>query len=577
MNSLFKLFFILVFFICITPLHSQENSFEDLLIQKELNPASYLEAKRIAINQEIPMSIKLSEGILIDVLKVENGVVLYSVIKNLAHPFSDGEVLTYNQILSRYDLANAEINWGGIKSETQQIDASDTKLLLIPDWTNDNVSSFDPITGDLVNVNYIPSDPVNLASPKHALLNPAGFVGVSDQITDLVQKYDTTGTYLGIFAPAGGVNNAILDNIRGHGYRPNGNLVVTVGSGGNQNGVPEFDNGGNYLGNFIAIGAGGLSSPFSILFRTSDVLVTGSSSDAAHRYDLSGNYIDNLITGVNFPQHIIELPNGNLALAVFSTPSGLGIYTPSGNQLHFFTAVTGLRSVYLLPGGTYLVTNAAGVHEIDSTSGSLIRTIYASANLQYISLVDYSTIPVELTSFTANVSGTDVVLHWSTATETNNSGFSVERSKDNFSFEQVGFVPGFGTTTEVMNYSFTDNSPGDGNYYYRLKQIDYDGSYNYSQVVEVILELPLVFSLEQNYPNPFNPSTTIKFSIPATEFVNLKVYDVMGNVVAELINEEKSAGSHSVEFNASNLASGTYFYKLQAGNMNEVRKMLLLK
>lgn len=564
-------------FFLFTSIFSQENYFENLLIQKELNPSIYYEAKQTAVKQQLPVSVKLPEGILIDVLKVENGVILYSVIKNFSHPFLDGEVLTYSQVKDRYDLSNAEINWGKSLNETVENGDSDTKLLLIPDWTNDNVLSFDPVTGSLVNANYIPSNPGNLASPKHALLNPAGFISVSDQITDLVQKFDTSGNYIGIYAPAGGVNNTILDNIRGHAYRPNGNLVVTVGSGGNQNGVPEFDNSGNYLGNFIAIGAGGLNSPFAILFRMNDVLVTGSSSDAAHRYDLNGNYLNNLITGVNFPQQIIELQNGNLALAVFSTPSGLGIYDSNGTQLNFFTQVSGLRGVYQLPSGNYLVTNGSGLHEIDGTTGNLIQTIYSSTNLQYISYVDYSTIPVELTSFTANLIDNNIILNWTTASETNNSGFAVERSVDNKFYEQIGFIPGSGTTTERRSYSFTDTSPGEGKFYYRLKQIDYNGTFEYSSIVEVEITSPKEFALMQNYPNPFNPSTTFTFNIPANELVNLKVYDVMGNEVATLVNEEKSAGSYSIEFDASKLASGTYFYKLQAGEKSEVRKMLLLK
>jgi hypothetical protein len=561
---------------------SQENSFEQLMIDKELNPQMYIQAKKVAISQELPISIKLPEGILIDVIKVENGRILYSIIKNAKHPYSDGEILTYDQITQKYNLENAEINWGKTLTQTHDNLDSNTKLLLIPDWTNDNVLAFDPNTGDLVNANYIPPNPGNLASPKHALLNQAGFVSVSDQITDLVQKFDTTGAYLGIFAPAGGVNNNILDNIRGHEYRPNGNLVVTVGSGANSNAVAEFDAGGNYLGNFIAIGAGGLNSPFDILFRASDVLVTASTSDAAHRYDLNGNYLNNLITGVNFPQDIVQLPNGNLALAVFSTPSGLGIYTASGSQLHFFTSVTGLRSAYLLPGGTYLVTNGAGLHEIDSTNGNLIRTIYSSSNMQYISLVDYSTIPVELTSFSANVISGNIELIWSTATETNNQGFDVERSQDNVVFERIGFVPGFGTTTEPKSYSYTDQSLNNGKYYYRLKQIDYDGSFKYSDVIDAEVSLPLHFALEQNYPNPFNPATTIGFSLPADARVKISVYNLVGERVAEIVNKDYSAGNYKIEFNASQLTSGVYLYKIDAvdilgKNYNSVKKMTLLK
>jgi len=591
MKLVIKQLLFVVLIIFVSPIYSQGYSFEEFMIQKELNPISYVEAKREAIKQSLPISVKLNEGILIDVLKIQDGKLLYSVIKNLLNPNADGEVLTYNQILNKYDLSDAQINWGYVSSEIQQTDASNTKLLLIPDWTNDNVLSFDPVTGNLLNANFIPPNPGNLGSPKHALLNSAGFISVSDQITDLVQKFDTAGAYIGIYAPAGGVNNAILDNLRGHGYRPNGNLVVTVGSGANTNAIPEFDDSGNYLGNFITVGSGGLNSPFDILFRTNDVLVTGSSSNAAHRYDLNGNYLDNLITGVSFPQDIYELPNGNLAVAGFSTPSGLRIYTPNGNLLHYFNTVSSLRSVYLLPGGTYLVTNNTGLHEIDSTNGTLLRTIYTSANLQYISYADYSIIPVELTSFTAQVSGSSVILNWTTATELNNSGFEIQRSLNNEigklskwipsenDWEAIGFVSGNGTTSEANSYSFVDNLAltNDQTIFYRLKQIDFDGSFKYSQVVEVNILNPIKFSLEQNYPNPFNPSTTINFNIPTDGFVSLKVFDIMGNQVAELLGKETKAGFHSIEFDASQLASGTYFYRLQAGNNIKVQKMLLLK
>ena len=572
--------FVIILF-CVTSL-PQQRSFEDLIIDKETNPLTYVEAKKIAISRELPISIKIPGGILIDVIKEENGVLLYSVIKNTANPFSSGEILTFEQVTQSYDLSNAEINWGVVTNSNEQVENSATKLLLIPDWTNDNVLSFDPLTGDLVNANYIPSNPGNLSSPKHALLNVNGFISVSDQITDLVQKFDTSGNYLGIFAPAGGVNNTILDNIRGHAYRPNGNLVVTVGSSANSNGVPEFDLGGNYLGNFIAIGAGGLNSPFCILFRANDVLVTGSSSDAAHRYDLSGNYINNLISGPNFPQQIIELANGNLALAIFSTPSGLGIYDSNGNQLNFFTAVTGLRGVYQLPSGNYVVTNGAGLHEIDGTNGNLVRTIYASANMQYISLVDYSTIPVELTSFTSIVVGSSVVLNWTTATEVNNQGFEIERSSDGLNFNQIGYVPGFGTTTEPKSYSYSDQSVNTGLYYYRLKQIDFDGSFTYSNVAEVEVSLPTKFSLEQNYPNPFNPSTSIQFSLPVDAQVTIGVYNLVGEKVAEVSNGNFAAGSHRVNFDAASMTSGIYFYQIDAiaidgKTFSSVKKMTLLR
>ncbi len=186
-------------------------------------------------------------------------------------------------------------------------------------------------------------------------------------------------------------------------------------------------------------------------------------------------------------------------------------------------------------------------------------------------------VPVELTSFSASVSGNVVLLNWQTVTETNNSGFEIERSEDNQNFSQIGFVPGSGTSTEPRSYNYSDNMISSGKYYYRLKQIDYDGSFEYSNVVEAEIGLPSEFRLEQNYPNPFNPSTIISFQVPNSSFVNLKVYDALGNEIATLVNEEKSTGSYEVNFRATNLSSGIYLYHLQAGSFVETKKMLLMK
>jgi len=200
-------------------------------------------------------------------------------------------------------------------------------------------------------------------------------------------------------------------------------------------------------------------------------------------------------------------------------------------------------------------------------------------------------IPVELISFNCKVDNNVVILTWQTATETNNQGFEIERDSltalPGQEWERVGFVEGNGTTTERKYYSFTDR-PDPGKYKYRLKQIDFDGSFEYSSEVEVEILSPLVFSLEQNYPNPFNPSTKIKFTVPdviatplergkQSQFVTLKVYDVLGREVGTLVNEEKSAGRYEVEFSAENLTSGIYFYRMEADKFIEVKKMIILK
>ena len=185
-------------------------------------------------------------------------------------------------------------------------------------------------------------------------------------------------------------------------------------------------------------------------------------------------------------------------------------------------------------------------------------------------------IPVELTSFTGNVTDSDVLLSWTTATEVNNSGFEIERSSGE-GFEVIGFVPGFGTTTEFCSYNFNDSDVQEGIYAYRLKQVNLDGSFKYSNEIEIEIIAPSKFTLEQNYPNPFNPSTKIRFSIPSNIFVTLKVYNVLGSEIATLINDVLNAGSYEVDFNAKGLSSGVYFYSINTPNFKSTRKMILTK
>lgn len=207
--------------------------------------------------------------------------------------------------------------------------------------------------------------------------------------------------------------------------------------------------------------------------------------------------------------------------------------------------------------------------------------------LNALDAANYFPIPVELQSFSANVIGTDVLLNWITSTEKNNSGFEVQRkTQEENEFKTLIFIEGNGTTTEQNSYSFIDKNSPSGFVTYRLKQIDLDGSFEYSNSIEVEVISPKVFSLEQNYPNPFNPSTKIKYVIPNVETlqsasiqVTLKIYDVLGNEITTLVNEQQQPGIYEVEFNTKemNLTSGVYFYQLRANNFVETKKMILNK
>lgn len=186
--------------------------------------------------------------------------------------------------------------------------------------------------------------------------------------------------------------------------------------------------------------------------------------------------------------------------------------------------------------------------------------------------------PVELASFTSNVNNNNVTLSWSTVSEENNSGFDIERNSLSTGWNKVGFVQGNGTTNNPQSYSYSDNSLNSGRYSYRLKQIDYNGNYKYYDLQnEVVIGVPAKFALSQNYPNPFNPTTNISYELAIDGFVSLKIFDISGREVKQLVNEVRAAGYFSVQFDAKSLSSGTYFYKLTAGNFSDVKKMVVVK
>ena len=191
-------------------------------------------------------------------------------------------------------------------------------------------------------------------------------------------------------------------------------------------------------------------------------------------------------------------------------------------------------------------------------------------------------LPVELSSFTSSVNNNNVHLNWTTALETNNSGFDVERSKvkgqTSDEWTKISFIQGYGTTTTPNNYEYTDRNLASGKYNYRLKQIDFNGNYEYYNLSdEVVIGVPDKFELSQNYPNPFNPVTNLEFGISELGFVSLKVYNSLGKEVAVLVNELKPAGRYEVVFNGSNLSSGVYYYKIESGSFSAVKRMTLIK
>ena len=188
-------------------------------------------------------------------------------------------------------------------------------------------------------------------------------------------------------------------------------------------------------------------------------------------------------------------------------------------------------------------------------------------------------LPIQLFSFTATTQKNSVTLQWQTISEVDTYGFAIERKQlSSLQWEQVGFVEGKGNASIPANYQFNDNIPQGIHYQYRLKIVDKDGSFIYSNIVDVEVVVPRIFSLAQNYPNPFNPLTTITFTIPEDGNVRVKLYDIVGREIKTFLNEERKAGIlHQIVIDASSLSTGVYFYQLEHKGKALMKKLMVLK
>jgi len=293
------------------------------------------------------------------------------------------------------------------------------------------------------------------------------------------------------------------------------------------------------------------------------------------KYDIEGNW--------DYGQVEVTTNNGATwnPLEGIHTEPGVGSFQPNGEPLY-----DGIKSNWVREEMSLAGFNASQVKFRFQlrTDGGLVRDGWYVDN---IAVIVYTIIPVELTSFTATAANDKVIINWSTATELNNLGFEIERSSNlndeskNRNWQTLGFVDGAGTTTENQNYSFIDKNPSTGISYYRLKQIDFDGTFKLYNELKIEFSSVTDYELAQNYPNPFNPSTTIDYSIPVGGHVSLKVYNLLGSEVAVLVDKMQEAGRHSVEFSTENLGtkigSGVYLYTLKSGEFVRTRKMIILK
>ncbi|MBK7499003.1 MAG: T9SS type A sorting domain-containing protein [Ignavibacteriales bacterium] len=249
-----------------------------------------------------------------------------------------------------------------------------------------------------------------------------------------------------------------------------------------------------------------------------------------------------------------------------------GAFPPNVKIFDFFNLLKSPNSNYMDP----IYRDSPTDYHPNALASSLVAPILVQqmfdAAIAYEGIV-----PVELTSFTGDYEDGVVKLKWITATETNNSGFEVERRNDYSAYESIGFVNGNGTSTNRVTYNFVDDNLSSNRYYYRLKQIDLDGTFDYSNEVQIEIDALMNYQLYQNYPNPFNPSTEIYFTLAKSGNVSLKVFNSLGSVVATLIDGYMESGKHSIKYITKDSSSGIYFYKLKADNFTSTRKMLFIK
>jgi hypothetical protein len=334
-------------------------------------------------------------------------------------------------------------------------------------------------------------------------------------------------------------NDGDLDLITGGWWNP---VRIYLNNNGNFNTTPNYTSGTNsvveaiFLGDVNKIGVYGVTETFIGSGSQKLFYMSGQHLQYIYRVIASGDTLQ-------FNQYCYDLESGWISLAN-APASGASVIVEAAMSWNLDMGITNWDSNI----GNYLFMN--------------------------------TTVPVELTSFTAVSVERNIHLSWTTATELNNKGFEIHKLKvipPGQDWEMIGFIEGNGTTAESRSYSFIDYDIKPGKYYYRLKQVDFDGTFEYSHEVEVEIPAPGNFVLGQNYPNPFNPSTTIEFQLPARTFVKLNIYDVLGNHLISLISEDMVEGYHEITFDAGSLSSGVYYYKLQADNNISVKKMILLR
>ncbi len=485
-------------------------------------------------------------------------------------------------------------------------------------WVSQNSSHWNDYYTQTANIDF------NSASPAiNTWSSSSGWTPIGNSTTKFTgqyngQNYTITGLY---------INRSTTDNIGMFGYT-NGATITKVGL------LNGSVTGQNYVGSLIG---NATSTTVSYCYNTGSVtgssqviggLVGNTSSSCTVSYSYNAGtatatsssawtYLGGLV-GQNTGSTISNCYNRGAVNSNYAPVGGLVGYNntgPTGVVTNCYNsgAVTGytgtVGGLYRLGGligdccsgtvtSSYWDYQTAGTSSSPSGTGSSKTTVQMKTQSTF-SGWDFTTVwqivggdgsnypslrnnpdsalPVELTFFIGEVIGNGVLLNWQTATEINNYGFEIQRKNETGDWQKINFIQGHGNSNSPKNYSFTDNNTVSGKVMYRLKQIDFDGKYEYSNIIQLQIEVPGKYILEQNHPNPFNPSTIIKYEIPANGNVSLIVYNILGREVSVLVNQYQNAGRYEIEYNSAGLSSGVYFYNLKSNIYSQTKRMLLVK
>jgi uncharacterized delta-60 repeat protein len=448
----------------------------------------------------------------------------------------------------------------------------------------------------------------------------AGHTTIGTQYDFALVRYNSNGSLDNTFGTSGIVKTDIgtsNDEAYSVALQSDGKILVAGGSynGSNfdfalvrYNSDGSLDNSFNSSGKYTSNFFGYYDMAYSVLTQTDDKIIIsgtaeniGSNRDFAairlnsdgsvdNSFGTNGKVSVNMMTTNDFCYSSALQSDNKILLCGYTDYSLSILRLNSDGSIDYSFDYDG--KVLTAVGGSWNESNSIAIQ----SDGKIVVAGNGYYNNMMVSTYDFvitrytniSLLPVELTSFNAKFKMNNVELNWTTETEANNYGFEIERavtlstelvevSKGDH-WQKIGFVKGSGNSNSPKQYSFVDNSPASGKLKYRLKQIDNDGSFSYSNEIEIDVDIPKVFALNQNYPNPFNPTTTITFTLAEDGLTTLKIYDILGREVHTLVNEELKAGQvYKIDFDGSKLASGVYFYKLESKSMSKSKRFVLMK